>query len=54
MKSVVTDPSTYDWEGDTPLKRPSSRTIIYEMHVRGFTAHPSSGLTESDAEPTPD
>ena len=44
MKSVVTDPRAYDWEGDIPLKRPWSRTIIYEMHVRGFTAHPSSGL----------
>ena len=47
MKSVVTDPHAYDWEGDAPLKRPWSRTIIYEMHVRGFTAHPSSGLAES-------
>jgi isoamylase len=47
MKSVVTDPHAYDWEGDLPLKRPWSRTIIYEMHVRGFTAHPSSGLAES-------
>jgi isoamylase len=47
MKSVVVDVSTYDWEGDTPLKRPSSRTIIYEMHVRGFTRHPSSGLEEN-------
>jgi isoamylase len=44
MKSVVVDPSTYDWEGDAPLKRPSARTIIYEMHVRGFTRHPSSGV----------
>jgi glycogen operon protein len=33
MKSVVVDPHAYDWEGDTPLKRPSQRTIIYEMHV---------------------
>ncbi len=47
LKSVVTDPHAYDWEGDVPLKRPWSRTIIYEMHVRGFTAHPSSGLAES-------
>jgi glycogen operon protein len=47
MKSVVTDPQRYDWEGDLPLKRPWSRTIIYEMHVRGFTAHPSSGLAAS-------
>ena len=46
MKSVVADPSDYDWEGDTPLHRPSSRTIIYEMHVRGFTRHPSSGVGE--------
>jgi isoamylase len=45
MKSVVVDSANYDWEGDTPLCRPSSRTIIYEMHVRGFTRHPSSGLS---------
>ena len=44
MKSVVVDPSAYDWEGDVPLKHPSARTIIYEMHVRGFTRHPSSGV----------
>ena len=31
MKSVVADPRAYDWEGDMPLNRPSSRTIIYEM-----------------------
>jgi isoamylase len=46
MKSVVVDSQTYDWEGDTPLQHPSSRTIIYEMHVRGFTAHSSSGVAE--------
>ena len=46
MKSVVVDPGTYDWEGDVPLCLPSSRTIIYEMHVRGFTRHPSSGVGE--------
>jgi isoamylase len=44
MKSVVVDPSAYDWEGDARLRRPSSQTIIYEMHVRGFTRHPSSGV----------
>jgi glycogen operon protein len=47
MKSVVVDPHAYDWEGDVPLERPCSRTIIYEMHVRGFTAHPSSEVAES-------
>jgi glycogen operon protein len=47
MKSVVADPAAYDWEGDAPLHRPSARTIIYEMHVRGFTRHPSSGVPEA-------
>ena len=46
MKSVVVDPNAYDWEGDAPLRRPSARTIVYEMHVRGFTRHPSSGVGE--------
>ncbi len=44
MKSVVADPDRYDWEGDVPLKRPFVQTVIYEMHVKGFTAHPSSGV----------
>jgi len=46
MKSVVIDSHSYDWEGDVPLNQPSSRTIVYEMHVRGFTCHPSSGVRE--------
>ena len=44
MKSVVADPLAYDWEGDAPLRRPSHESVIYELHVRGFTAHPSAGL----------
>ena len=44
MKSVVVDAHAYDWQGDTPLHHSPSRTIIYEMHVRGFTRHPSSGI----------
>ena len=47
MKSAVTDPAAYDWEGDAPLGRPSAQTIIYELHVRGFTRHASSGVAES-------
>ncbi len=46
MKSVVVDPAAYDWEGDRPLRRPAAQTIVYEMHVRGFTRHPSSGVGE--------
>lgn len=44
MKSVVADPGRYDWEGDTPLNRPFAETVIYELHVRGFTRHASSGV----------
>ena len=47
MKSVVADPARYNWEGDAPLRRPFAETIIYEMHVRGFTRHPSSGVSSS-------
>lgn len=46
MKCVVVDPHAYDWEGDAPLHHRSARTIIYEMHVKGFTHHPSSGVPE--------
>src|SRR5208282_1047827 len=37
MKSVVVDPHDYDWEDDAPPDHPCARTIVYEMHVRGFT-----------------
>jgi isoamylase len=47
MKSVVADPGKYDWEGDSPIRRPFAETVIYELHVRGFTRHPSSGVTPS-------
>lgn len=42
MRSVVIDISDYDWEGDRPINRPMSDSIIYEMHVGGFTRSPSS------------
>jgi isoamylase len=44
MKSVVHDPGAYDWEGDAPLHRSFASTVIYEMHLAGFTRHPSSGV----------
>src|SRR5262249_5673614 len=46
MKSVIVDSRDYDWEGDVPVKRSSSRIVIYEMHVRGFTQHPNSGVAD--------
>ena len=44
LRCVVVDPSEYDWEGDQPLNRHYSESVIYEIHVGGFTRHFSSGL----------
>src|SRR5205085_2789891 len=44
MKSVVVAPDQFDWEGDVRLHHTWARTVIYEMHVGGFTRHPSSGV----------
>ena len=46
MKSVLVDPRDYDWEGDMPLQRPFANSLIYEMHVAGFTKNPNSGIPE--------
>lgn len=46
MKSAVIDPYKYNWEGDIPIQRPYATTVIYEMHVAGFTKHPNSGVDE--------
>jgi glycogen operon protein len=34
----------FDWESDRPLEIPTEDLVIYEMHVRGFTRNPSSGI----------
>jgi len=39
----------FDWTGDRPLERPIEDLIIYEMHLRGFTRHPSSGVKHPGA-----
>jgi isoamylase len=39
---VVND--QFDWQGDRHLRRDLSETVIYEMHVRGFTKSPTSGV----------
>jgi glycogen operon protein len=44
MRSVIVDGRGYDWEGDVPLARPMNETVIYEMHVRGFTRSGTSGV----------
>lgn len=45
LRGVVMNPDTYDWEGDLPLNIPYSQTIIYELHVAGFTRNPNSGVS---------
>jgi glycogen operon protein len=57
-KCVVIDP-VFDWEGDTHLRTPWHETVIYEVHVKGYTAiHPGvrddlrgtyAGLASEDA-----
>jgi len=42
-KCVVVD-DRFDWQGDRHLRRPMHETIIYEMHVRGFTKSGSSNI----------
>jgi glycogen operon protein len=42
MRSLVVR-DTYDWEGDSPLYIALQEAVIYELHVGGFTRHPSSG-----------
>lgn len=40
---LILDPP-FDWQGDSPPNLPLQELLIYEMHVRGFTQHPSSGV----------
>ncbi|MEX2167972.1 MAG: glycogen debranching protein GlgX [Pirellulales bacterium] len=42
-KCVVVD-DHFDWQGDRHLKRPLAETVIYELHVRGFTRSATSGV----------
>ena len=36
----------FDWEGDRPLELLLEDLVIYELHVRGFTRHPSAGVRQ--------
>jgi glycogen operon protein len=42
-KSIVVD-DHFEWQGDTSPDIPLHELIIYEVHLKGFTAHPSSGV----------
>jgi glycogen operon protein len=43
-KCIVTH-GDFDWRGDQPLRRSWESTVIYELHVRGYTVHPSAGVS---------
>src|SRR5262249_38606108 len=45
-KSVLVDPSEYDWEDDHPPRTTFAKTVIYELHVGNFTRHPNSGVVD--------
>ncbi len=41
MPKCIVQQSAFDWAGDRLLRRPWHETVIYELHVKGFTArHP--------------
>jgi isoamylase len=44
LRSRVVD-DEFDWGHEHPLNVPLADSIIYELHVRGFTRHPSSGVS---------
>ncbi len=44
-RSIIDDTS-FDWGNDTQLCTPAGETIIYELHVRGYTTHSSSNIKQ--------
>ena len=45
LRRAVLAGNEYDWEFDQPINRPLADSIIYELHVRGFTMHSSSRVS---------
>ena len=43
-RCIVIDDNDFDWQGDVPLNYPLRYSVLYETHVKGFTAHPNSGV----------
>jgi len=43
-KGLLLAEDEYDWAGDRPPETPLAETVIYEAHLRGFTAHPNAGV----------
>jgi isoamylase len=45
-KAIVADDAAFDWQGVDSPHRGLEELVIYEVHVKGFTAHPSSGVSK--------
>lgn len=43
-KCVVVDDDDFDWQGDKPLNIPLDKSVIYETHLKGFTASKTSSV----------
>lgn len=43
LRGVITL-EEYDWEEEFPLRIPYHESILYQLHIRGFTKHSSSGV----------
>lgn len=44
FRAMVAPAEAYDWEGDAPLNHRLEDTVLYEVHVGGFTRHPSAAV----------
>ncbi|MCY4484693.1 MAG: glycogen debranching protein GlgX [Spirochaetaceae bacterium] len=44
-RCVVVD-TAFNWRDDRHPRHPLHRSVVYEVHARGFTAHPSAGRTQ--------
>ena len=42
MAAGLPSEASFEWEGETPLQLPLEEGVIYELHDRGFTQHPSA------------
>jgi isoamylase len=45
-KGIVCD-DAFDWDGDVRPGIPDEKRVVYEVHLKGFTAHPSSGVAQA-------
>ena len=44
-KGIVVDDAAFDWQGVGSPDRGLEELVVYEVHVKGFTAHSSSGVS---------